>query len=74
VGTVTGDVIRQYEELVGYWRQVCDQKRWIAWDIEVVSEHAHLFLGLRPVNAPQSVALSLMNSSKLRTTICVGEV
>ncbi|MCU0962887.1 MAG: IS200/IS605 family transposase [Pirellulaceae bacterium] len=52
------------EALVGYWRQVCEKKEWIAWDIEVVSDHAHLFLGLRPVDAPQSVALSLMNNSE----------
>jgi len=52
------------ESLVGYWRRVCEKKSWIAWDIEVVSDHAHLFLGLRPVDAPQSVALSLMNNAE----------
>jgi putative transposase len=52
------------EALVEYWRRVCDKKRWVVWDIEVVSDHAHLYLGLRPVDAPQSVALSLMNNSE----------
>jgi putative transposase len=52
------------EALVEYWRQVCEKKSWIAWDIEVVSDHAHLFVGLRPVDTPESVALSLMNNSE----------
>jgi putative transposase len=52
------------EALVRYWRLVCERKRWIAWDIEILSDHAHLFLGLRPVDSPQSVALSLMNNSE----------
>lgn len=53
------------EALVGYWRRVCEKKRWIAWDLEVVPDHAHLFLGLRPVDSPESVALSLPNNSEL---------
>lgn len=52
------------EALVGYWRRVCEKKRWIAWDIEVVPDHAHLFLGLRPVDSPETVALSLLNNSE----------
>jgi putative transposase len=51
------------EALVRYWRRVCDKKRWIAWDIEIVCDHAHLFLGLRPMDTPEQVALSLMNNS-----------
>jgi hypothetical protein len=38
--------------LVDHWRDACEQKQWIAWDIEVVWDHAHLFLGLRPTDAP----------------------
>ena len=49
-------------QLVAYWQRVCDKHRWLPWDIEVVWNHAHLFLGLRPTDSPQSVALNLMNS------------
>ena len=52
------------EALVRYWRAVCDKNRWIAWDIEVVWDHAHLFVGLRPKDDPEQVALSLMNNSE----------
>jgi REP element-mobilizing transposase RayT len=52
------------EALVQYWRRVCDKNRWIAWDIEVVPDHAHLFIALRPKDAPQPVVLSLMNNSE----------
>jgi hypothetical protein len=31
--------------------------------MEVVPDHAHLFLGLRPMDAPQAVALSMMNNA-----------
>jgi len=51
------------EELVAYWRRVCDKHGWLPSDIEVVSDHAHLFLGLRPPDSPATVALSLMNNS-----------
>ena len=49
--------------LIDYWRRVCDKNRWIAWDIEVVWNHAHLFLGLRPKDNAEQVVLSLMNNS-----------
>jgi putative transposase len=52
------------EALVRYWRRVCEKNRWIAWDIEVVSDHAHLFVGLRPKDGPEQVVLSLMNNSE----------
>jgi len=52
------------EELVGYWRSVCHKKRWVPWDIEVVSDHAHLLVGLRPKDDPERAALSLMNNSE----------
>jgi putative transposase len=52
------------EALVRYWRRVCEKKQWIAWDIEVVTDHAHLFVGLRPKDDPEQVALSLMNNSE----------
>jgi REP element-mobilizing transposase RayT len=29
------------EALVKHLRRVCEKKRWIAWDVEVVSDHAH---------------------------------
>ena len=51
------------EKLVAYWPRVCDKHGWLPWDIEVVSDHAHLFLGLRPADSPATVALSLMNNS-----------
>ena len=51
------------EHLVHYFRHVCDQKEWLAWDIEVVWNHAHLFLGLKPTDAPGDVALALLNNS-----------
>ncbi len=47
-------------ELVGYWRRVCSKHQWTPWDIGVVRDHAHLFLGLRPADCPRDVALSLM--------------
>jgi putative transposase len=50
-------------ELVEYWKRVCEKKDWILWDLEVVWNHAHLFLGLKPADAPLDVALSLMNNA-----------
>ena len=52
------------EALVGYWRTVCAKNGWFAWDIEVVWDHAHLFVGLRPKDAPEHVVLSLMDNSE----------
>jgi putative transposase len=49
--------------LVEYWRAVAAKHGWLAWDIEAVWNHVHLFLGLAPSDAPESVALSLMNNS-----------
>jgi putative transposase len=49
--------------LLDYLRAVCEKKRWMAWDIEVVWNHVHLFLGVEPVDAPQAVALSVMNNA-----------
>jgi putative transposase len=49
-------------QLVEYWRRVCAKHGWLPWDIEVVWDHAHLVLGLRPADSPQAVALSLMNN------------
>ena len=31
------------EALIAYWRRVCKKYNWIAWDIEVIWNHAHLF-------------------------------
>jgi REP element-mobilizing transposase RayT len=36
----------------------------IPWNIEVVWNHAHLFLGLSPGDAPGDVALSLLNNAE----------
>ncbi len=36
------------EELVRYWRSVCHKKRWVPWDIEVVSDHAHCWSDCGP--------------------------
>jgi putative transposase len=52
------------EALLHYWQQVCEQKRWKVWDMEIVWNHAHLFLGALPNDAPSTVALSLMNNSE----------
>jgi putative transposase len=48
--------------LLDYLLHVCETKSWLPWDVEVVSDHTHLFLGLQPPDAPQQVALSLMNN------------
>jgi putative transposase len=52
------------EALVAYWRQVCEKKRWLAWNIEVVWNHAHLFLGVSPNESPNDVAMSLLNNAE----------
>lgn len=49
--------------LLEYMRRVCAKKNWIVYDIEIVWDHVHLFLGLQPSDAPGDVALSLMNNS-----------
>jgi putative transposase len=51
------------ESLVGYWRRVCEKKEWVPWEINVVWNHAHLFLGVQPRDQPGEVALSLMNNA-----------
>jgi putative transposase len=51
------------ERLVHYFRHVCEKKEWIVYEINVVWNHVHLFLGLNPADAPGAVALSLMNNS-----------
>lgn len=51
------------ELLVEYLRRVCKLKEWIAWDIEIIWNHVHCFLGLKPTDAAGDVALSLMNNS-----------
>jgi len=52
------------EALVEYLKKVCDTKGWIAWNIEVVWNHVHFFLGLSPSDAPGEVALSLINNAE----------
>jgi putative transposase len=51
------------QELIEYWKRVCETKGWFLWDIEVVWDHAHLFLGLTPSESASDVALSLMNNA-----------
>ena len=51
------------EALIAYWRRVCESKHWRLWDVEVPSDHAHLFVGALPTDSPEAVALSLMNNS-----------
>ncbi len=51
------------QQLVDYLRFACEKHQWVPWDIEVVWNHVHLFLGLRPADSPQDAALSLMNNS-----------
>ncbi|HUG93570.1 MAG TPA: IS200/IS605 family transposase [Planctomycetaceae bacterium] len=51
------------QELIDYWKRVCDKKAWTLWDVEVLWDHCHLFLGLKPAESPLAVALSLMNNS-----------
>lgn len=50
--------------LVEFWRRVCERKDWRLWDVEVVWNHAHLFVGLSPADTPEAAALSLMNNSE----------
>lgn len=52
------------DSLVRYWRRVCEKKRLIPWNIEVVWNHAHLFLGLNPTDSPGAVALNLLNNAE----------
>jgi putative transposase len=52
------------QELVEYWLSVCRKKSWIAWDVEVVWDHAHLFLGISPSETPEQTALALMNNAE----------
>jgi len=48
-----------------YWLSVCQKKSWIAWDIEVVWDHAHLLLGISPGETPEEAALALLNNAEL---------
>jgi len=50
------------EAVLTYWRRVCTKYGSIAWDIEVIWNHAHLFLRLRPDDSAEDVTLSLMNN------------
>lgn len=51
------------ETLIAYWRRVCEGKDWRLWDVEVLGDHAHLFVGVLPTHGAEDVALSLMNNS-----------
>ena len=53
------------QKLVQYWLSVCQKKSWIAWDIEVVWDHAHLLLGISPGETPEEAALALLNNAEL---------
>jgi len=53
------------QKLVQYWLSVCRKKSWIAWDIEVVWDHAHLLLGISPGETPEEAALALLNNAEL---------
>jgi len=44
---------------------VCQKKSWIAWDIEVVWDHAHLLLGISPCETPEEATLALLNNAEL---------
>lgn len=50
------------EELTAYVRQVCEKKSWMPWNIDVLSDHLHLLVGVTPSEAPEDVALSLLNN------------
>ena len=52
------------QKLVQYWLSVCQKKSWIAWDIEVVWDHAHLLLGIAPGETPEDAALALLNNAE----------
>jgi putative transposase len=52
------------ELLVVYLRRVCQAKSWNVWNLEVVRNHVHLFLGLSPEDAPGAVAWSLLNNAE----------
>ena len=53
------------QKRVQYWLSVCQKKSWIAWDIEVVWDHAHLLLGISPGETPEEAALALLNNTEL---------
>ena len=53
------------QKLVQYWLSVCRKKSWIAWEIEVVWDHAHLLLGIAPGETPEDAALALLNNAEL---------
>jgi putative transposase len=52
------------QALVEYWQHVCQRHDWQVWDLEVVWNHAHLYVGLLPSDSPQVAALSLLNNSE----------
>jgi putative transposase len=52
------------EALVGYFREACEKSSWIPWNVQVVWNHAHMFLGLSPRDAPGQVAVGLLNGSE----------
>ena len=56
-------IVRQ--KLIQTWLSVCQKKSWIAWDIEVVWDHAHLLLGIAPGETPEKAALALLNKAEL---------
>ena len=51
-------------ELIAYLRRVCETKAWVAWDIQFVWNHVHLFVGLSPGDSPGGAALSLLNNAE----------
>ena len=62
------------ESLVCYLRQVCEKKSWIPWNIDVLPDHLHLLVGLSPTDAPDEVALSLLNNVEYFTQQRHGSV
>lgn len=50
------------EAIAVYLHQVCETKRWMPWNIDVLPEHLHLFVGVLPSDSPEDVALSLLNN------------
>jgi putative transposase len=45
-----------------YLRQVCEKKQWVPWNIDVLPDHLHVLMGVAPSDAPEDVALSVLNN------------
>lgn len=52
------------DDLLAYWLRIVATRGWVPWNVEIVWNHAHLFLGLMPEVSPGGAALSLLNNAE----------